>query len=275
MTDSSCDPSSALVSQFTARTCLVSMSTIRTITGQSVDELIRVRVRARNSRGWGAYSQINSSGATIETEPLAMSGLTHDITALTNTAVKLTWTAPALGSATGGSSNPITGYKIYWDQGTDAAWASLATTTNLFYPVNSLTGGNTYKFRIVAINKYSEGPLLTTSTFSIVTGQVPDQPTGVSTSLPSADSIYVQVSWTAPSANSYALSRYEINFLRSDGITWTEESVYCTGSDPSLVTCQVPMTTLVASPFSLSSYGANVIARVRARNSLGWGSWSA
>ena len=116
----------------------------------------------------------------------------------------------------------------------------------------------------MAINKYGEGPLLTTSTFSIVPGQVPDQPTGVSTSLPSADSIYVQVSWTAPSANNYALTRYEINFLHSDGVTWTEESVYCTGTDPSLVTCQVPMTTLMASPFSLSTYGANVIARVRA-----------
>lgn len=91
------------------------MSTIRTITGQNVNELIRVRVRARNSRGWGVYSQINSSGATIETVPLVMSGLSHDITAMTNTAVKLTWTAPSSGTATGGSSNPVTDYKIYWD----------------------------------------------------------------------------------------------------------------------------------------------------------------
>ncbi len=217
VTDSSCNPSSALSSQFTSRTCLISMSTIRTITGQTVDQLIRVRVRAHNSRGWGSYSEINTSGATIETEPLVMSGLGHDLTAMTNTAVKLTWTAPTLGSATGGSSNPITSYNIYWDQGSNAAWSSLASTSNLYYLKNSLTGGTTYKFRIVAVNKYGEGPLSTTSTFSVVPGQVPDQPTGVSTSLPSADSIYVQVSWTAPSANNYALTRYQINFLQSNG----------------------------------------------------------
>jgi hypothetical protein len=58
VSDASCE-------QFTARSCLVDMSTIRTITGLTVNQLIRVRVRARNARGWGQYSQINSAGAVI------------------------------------------------------------------------------------------------------------------------------------------------------------------------------------------------------------------
>jgi len=54
-----------------------------------------------------------------------------------------------------------------------------------------LTGGQTYKFRIVAVNKYGEGPLSTAPTFTVVTGQVPSTPSAPVTSLPTADSIYV------------------------------------------------------------------------------------
>ncbi len=56
------------------------MTVIRTITSLEVDQLIRARVRARNSRGWGAYSEINTFGATIETEPLVMGALSYDST---------------------------------------------------------------------------------------------------------------------------------------------------------------------------------------------------
>jgi len=44
------------------------MSSIRTTTSLAVDSPIRVKVRARNSKGslgWGAYSEMNSAGALI------------------------------------------------------------------------------------------------------------------------------------------------------------------------------------------------------------------
>jgi hypothetical protein len=90
------------------------MSSIRTLTGLGVDTVIQVKVRAHNSDGEGDYSEINTSGATIETAPLVMSPISFDATATTDTQIKLTWTALS-GTATGGSSVSVTSYKISWD----------------------------------------------------------------------------------------------------------------------------------------------------------------
>jgi len=49
--------------------------------------------------------------------------------------------------------------------------------------------------------------------------------------------------------------------------------VYCPATDPSQTVCLIPMTALTSSPYSFP-YGYSVIARVRARNSLGWSAWS-
>lgn len=61
------------------------MTTVISITQLSVDTLIQVRVRASNSKGWGAYSELNTDGATIETLPLAMLAPTFDLSLSSNT----------------------------------------------------------------------------------------------------------------------------------------------------------------------------------------------
>lgn len=82
-----------------------------------------MRVRAHNNDGWGDYSEINTSGATIETEPLEMNAISFDATASTNSKIWLTWSLPT-GTATGGSSVSIDNYIIEWDQGT-SNWVTL------------------------------------------------------------------------------------------------------------------------------------------------------
>jgi len=42
---------------------------LKATTGQAVDELIKATVRARNAKDWGAYSEFNVVGATIEDIP--------------------------------------------------------------------------------------------------------------------------------------------------------------------------------------------------------------
>jgi hypothetical protein len=44
-----------------------------------------------------------------------MDPIGFDIDTTTNTAITLTWSAPTMGSATGGSSVSLTGYKITWN----------------------------------------------------------------------------------------------------------------------------------------------------------------
>lgn len=83
------------------------MTTIRTITSLGVDRVIQVRVAAVNADGTGEYSEINTSGATIETKPLTMDTPSFDSSASTNTQIKLTWNA-LTGTAKGGSGVDIT-----------------------------------------------------------------------------------------------------------------------------------------------------------------------
>jgi hypothetical protein len=90
------------------------------------------------------------------------------------------------------------------------------------------------------------------------------------------DETNVRVTWVAADANSDPLDAYEILILASDGVTYEEETSDCDGSDAGPLTnnyCDIAMANLRASPFNLAQ-GDTVIARVRAHNSIGWGSSS-
>lgn len=60
------------------------MTTVVTLTGLSVNTLIQVKVRAHNQDGWGAYSELNVVGATIETVPGTPAAPSYDATASSN-----------------------------------------------------------------------------------------------------------------------------------------------------------------------------------------------
>lgn len=49
--------------------CTVDMLALKAATGLSVDSLIKVKIAARNGKGYGAYSEMNSAGALIEDKP--------------------------------------------------------------------------------------------------------------------------------------------------------------------------------------------------------------
>ena len=144
-----------------------------------------------NARGYGAYSEVNTAGATIETTPVAMAGPSFDPSTSTNTQIVLTWAA-LTGVNAGGSSVSITSYDLQWDQGT-STWQSLTSTTGSVttYTVTALTGGTTYQFKIAATNKYGTGPY--SSAVSIVAAQAPAQPAAPTVTI---DSIYVKIAWT-------------------------------------------------------------------------------
>lgn len=146
---SHCDGSDATI--VTNRLCSVPMTTLRTLTSLPRDSLIRVKVRAYNGKAggsYGQYSEVNTDGATIETEPTNLSVVSIDVPSTTNTATKVTWTA-LTGSARGGKNVDIMDYEVYWDQST-GTWVSLTTTTDLFAVQTGLSGGVTYQFKVRA-----------------------------------------------------------------------------------------------------------------------------
>jgi len=179
------------------RKCSVPMSTLRTLTARPRDSLIRVKVRAFNAKGSGEFSELNTAGATIETEPTNLSVASIDVPSTSNTATRVTWTA-LTGSARGGWDVAITGYEVYWDQATGTTWVSLANTTaaETAYTVSGLEGGTVYSFKVRAYNKYGEG--LFAAPVSVNTSQVPAQPAPPTVEVASA---HVKISWERPFRN--------------------------------------------------------------------------
>jgi hypothetical protein len=69
--------------------------------GLQYGDLVVARVRAANSLGDGQYSQHNTEGATIETEPAQIAAPTE--TSISLTEISLVWVALS-GADTGGSA---------------------------------------------------------------------------------------------------------------------------------------------------------------------------
>ena len=244
------------------RTCSVPMTTIRTLTSLPRDSLIRVEVRAYNAHGTGQFSEVNTLGATVETEPTNLSVVSINIPATSNVATEVDWTA-LTGSARGGMNVLITDYEVYWDQST-GVWVSLANTTSLSTTVTGLTGGVTYAFEVRAYNKYGYG--LFTSSVSIQTSQAPSQPTAPVLAVVGA---YVKISWVAPFPNYSPVTGYQILIGTSTG-SFVENKALCDGQAQAAVGyCLVDMHALRAAPFNLV-YNELVQAEVLAVNARGW-----
>lgn len=126
---------------------------------------------------------------------------------------ELTWAAPA---TAGGA--PILEYSIE----SSPAGVS-ATTTTLTYTTAPLTVGTTYTFTIRAISSLGMGAPTTSD--SIVAGDIPGAPTGVTAS--AALSGRVTASWSAPPDIGYPVTMYTVvrkpdgKMLTVDGATTT------------------------------------------------------
>jgi len=225
--------------------------------------LIRVKVRAFNAKGSGLFSEVNTAGATVETEPTNLSVVSIDVPSTYNTVTKVVWTA-LTGSARGGSGVAITNYEVYWDQST-GDWQTLANTTSLSTIKTGLSGGTTYKFKVRGYNKYGEGPF--TSEVTIQTSQAPEQPVAPTLEVVGA---HVKIKWDAPFANYRNILGYQILIETNVTDTFVESKALCDGDAQAAVTyCLVDMHDLRASPFYLT-YNVLIRAKVLARNERGW-----
>lgn len=96
-----------------------------------------------------------------------------------------------------------------------------------------------------------------------MTGQAPDAPSAPTTSV-SSGSIYVDITWSYPTDNNFAVDKYLIQILLDDGSTWYEDTTYCDGSDATVISdmkCSIPMSILRSSTYGLD-YGDSVVAKV-------------
>jgi hypothetical protein len=140
-------------------TCDIPMTTIVTVTGMAVDTLIRVKIAAHNTNGWGAFSELNTAGATIETYPTQMAAPVFVLASSSVTEIALSWTA-STGTAAGGASVSVSGYVLSSAEGA-GAYSTHSTPTATAVTTTGLTGGVQYHYRVAAQNKYGIGTFST------------------------------------------------------------------------------------------------------------------
>lgn len=245
--------------------CTVAIADLISDYGYAIADLPKAKAYATNANGDGGESTPNSSGDTIALIPQVAP--TPSYSARTATTIDLTWDALTTNAQTGGLT--ILSYILEYDQGT-STWTTLqgdpTDSTLTTYSLTGLTAGTAYAFRVTAQNDIGNGP--TSSEVSITPMAVPDTPSAPTVTL---DEPYAKISWSAPTDNGSTITAYTITIIQSDGSTFTEETTYCDGSDSTVISqlyCQVPMTTLAASPYSLT-YGTDIKAKVSATNAVG------
>ena len=204
------------------------------ITGLTNGQNYSFSVAAHNLAGIGARS--SAASAIPRTVPGVPTGLTA---VAGNAQVTLNWTAPA---SNGGSD--ITNYVVY--RGTTSGGEILLVSLGnvLTYINTGLTNGQTYYYRVSAVNSIGEAPQ--SDEASATPATVPSAPRGLQAL--ARDSM-VHLNWTAPEYTgpgtlTYHLFRDASEIWSGTGWTYSDSSV---------------------------TNGINYSYKVAASNSVGWG----
>ncbi len=179
-----------------------------TDTGLLTPQTYYYRVSATSGYGTGPAS--NMASAIASDVPDQVTGLSG--TPLPNAEIKIDWTTPA------NNGYVITGYVIERSINAGQTWTVLVADTQstaVTYTDTALTIGNTYNYRVAAINAVGTGTV--SSDVAIVAGDVPDTPT-ISLTVQAGNQI--EITWSAPNANAYPLTGYAIE-RSTDGINWS------------------------------------------------------
>lgn len=136
----------------------------------------------------------------------------------------------------------------------------------MFFTATGLNPNTFYSFKVEAQNV--KGYSVKSSQISIRAAGVPATMEAPVTTINSAN---VDISWNVPSNGGSPITRYTIKVRKSDGVTYTEDSTNCDGSNTSILassTCSIPISTLRTSPYSLA-WGDSVYVIVTATNVVG------
>ena len=198
---------------------------------------------AYNERGWSAYSDPNTTGQTIQTEPKFMNPPTRGSSSST-TQIQVLWSA--ITAPQNGDLNVIS-YNLEWDSGTDGTvWSSLVgsianSLATSFIATNNLIVGQTYKFRLSAKNIWGWGPYSTES--SIQAAKVPAKMNVPAFSVDGFAGDFKLV-WTEPDIQGDPITSYLIEIADSTTTNWIPYTPTCAGTNPHIYFCLIPMSVL-------------------------------
>ena len=214
------------------------------ITGLNVNSNYLVRVRAVNAVG----ESLNSSTIGVADAP---TGVTLSVTGTNQ--LTATWVAP---SNVNGSA--VTDYEIDVDSGAGYSTANDGVGTGTTFVINSVTAGSFRSIKVRAINALGES-----ANTAVVTGTIfsaPGAPTALVVTAASATQL--TASWTAPANNGgSALTDYVVEYSSDGGSTFT--------------IANDGVGTSTSSTIGSLSAGTSYLVRVRAKNVVGEGDYTA
>lgn len=184
-----------------------------------------------------------------------------------STSAGLAWTTPL---SDGGSA--ISEYRL-WSSVDSIDWQIFEQSiTGLSYTATSLAQGQTYYFKVEALNAY--GYSFFSNMVEILAAQEPAQPDPPTTtwqqdngSPEDANESTVLIAWVAPDNGGSAITGYTVKIRKSDGVTYLEDGSHCAMSSSTQTSCSIPIGTLT-SDYGLD-WGDSVFATVIATNIYG------
>jgi len=261
--------------------CEIPLATLQdaAVTGLSQGALVVAKVTATNAFGTSDESDPNSSGALIETVPLQPAAAPTRGALSGETQIQLDY-AGLTGDGTGGSA--LLSYVVLWDAGLAGAFAPVAgdTSPNLETSIvitQGISSGVEYQFKYLGRNAHGDGA--ESDVVSVLAATVPSPMNPPVVSLISEHTpLQYRVSVTAPYSGGagVAIEAYEVLFRAQDGASYAAVAE-CDGSSAGFAAslyCDVDLASLAAAPYGLA-LGAEVVAKVRAQNTLGSGDFSA
>ena len=155
-----------------------------------------------------------TASSTVTVAPRPPTGLAA--TAASSTQINLSWAAP---TDNGGSA--ITGYNIYRGTTSNSEGTTpvgKVSNSTLTYTDTGLTNGQTYYYKVTAVNSVGESSQ--SNEANATTFTISQPPTGLAAT--AASSTQINLSWTAPSNNGgSAITGYKIERSINGGTDWT------------------------------------------------------
>jgi hypothetical protein len=191
-----------------------STSTTYSHTGLVTGTVYTYKVSAVNSVGTGSASSeasatpTSSSSATVPGVPTSLTA-----TSISSTQNNLSWSAP---SNNGGY--PITGYKIEYRVGSGSYSVLVSNTASTLttYSHTGLSAGQTYIYRVSAINSIGTGSASAESSTTSSSSNIPSAPTSLAAV--TASPTQINLSWNPPSNNGgAAITGYKIEVKKGAG----------------------------------------------------------
>jgi fibronectin type 3 domain-containing protein len=144
-------------------------------------------VLAINAHGDGDLTDppLGATPSTIPSEPRDLRAVRGD------GEVTLTWQPPALDGG-----RPVSGYRLYYGKSPDSLPYTCSTAAVTSFTIDHLRNGDTYYFKVAAVNVAGEGPLTGQSVMAVPLGR-PGAPTGLAAQN-DLGGAGARLSWEAP-----------------------------------------------------------------------------